>query len=190
MQRQKRLLLGIATGLLIAVSCGNAKADDHGEGHTRPYKGTFAGTSLTSRIDLNNDGSLAGWSTSVVNTNLGKSTNEGVVERRFVAAPGVCAAGQVELGLVQGKGVSTFLSTGDQIFGETTSSTFCYDPATGNYSGHDTGIVTGGTGKFEGATGSIERSYTGTDLVIDRDPASKQAFGRFSGEFSGTITLP
>lgn len=177
--------LGIAL-LLVVGAVGQAEAGDI---KTKDTEGSFAGTSLTARIDLNNDGILAGWSTAVVKGTLGESTNQGVVERVPVAAPGVCSAGQVEFALVAGKLVGTFLKTRDQVFSQLTSSTFCFDPATGDFSGHDTGITTGGTGKFEGATGSFEQSYTGSTLLADPDPASRQLFSRFTGEFSGTINL-
>jgi hypothetical protein len=179
------ITLGIA--LLLAGAVGQAQA---GGFITKDFKGNFAGTALTTRMDLNNDGILAGWSTAVVDGTFGQRTNQAVVERKFVAAPGVCAAGQIEFALVAGKGVGTFVKTRDQIFTQVTASTYCFDPATGEFSGHDTTIITGGTGKFEGATGSLEQSYTGSLVLGDPDPASNQSFGPFSGEYSGTINLP
>jgi hypothetical protein len=181
----RHFILGIA--LLLVGAVGQTEANDL---KTKDIDGSFAGTFLTTRIDLNNDGILAGWSTAVVKGTLGESTNQGVVERVPVASPGVCSAGQVEFALVAGKAVGTLLKTRDQVFSQLTSSTFCFDPATGNFSGHDTGIITGGTGEFEGATGSFEQSFTGSTLLADPDPASRQSFGPFTGEFSGTITLP
>lgn len=179
--------LTFCLALLLVGVVGQAEAKDI---KTKDIEGSFAGTFLTTRIDLNNDNILAGWSTAVVKGTLGESSSQGVVERVPVASPGVCAAGQVEFALVEGRVVGTNLKTRDQAFSQLTSSTFCFDPATGDFSGHDTGIFTGGTGEFEGATGEFEQSYTGSTLLGDGDPASNQSFGPFTGEFSGTINLP
>lgn len=183
--RTRYFTLGIA--LLFAGAVGYAEAADV---KTKKLKESFAGTFISTRIDFDNDGALAGWSTAVVDGSLGKRTNQGVVERKFVAAPGACAAGQIEFGLVAGQAVGTFLKTRDQLFSQITSSTYCFDPATGEFSGHDTAIITGGTGEFEGATGSFEQNYTGSILLGDFDPASNQVFGPFRGEALGTINLP
>ena len=173
---------------MIALGSGRAEARD--------IKGrsTFAGTFLTARIDLNNDGNLASWSTAAVKSNLGRRTSQGVVERARVDLPtGKCPAGQLEFTLVAGRFVNTFTQKAkvkDQLFAELTSSTQCIDPATGAFSGNDTGTVIGGTGKFAGATGSFEQSFTGFILLFDPDPESKQSFGSFTGESTGTLTLP
>ncbi len=53
MKTRTRLIIGIATGLLLACSLGGANADHE---HTRRYKGRVAGTFLGTRIDLNDDG--------------------------------------------------------------------------------------------------------------------------------------
>ena len=50
-----------------------------------------------------------------------------------------------------------------------------------------TEIITGGTGKFAGATGSI--TFTGTATALSEDAAGN-LFGPQSGEFTGTIITP
>jgi hypothetical protein len=180
--------ISLACSVVIALASGRAEARDI------KVRGTFAGTFLSTRIDLNNDGSLAGWGTVTVKSNLGRATSQGVVEIDLVDPPtGACPAGQLELTLVAGRFVDTFTQTAkvkDRFFGEATSSTTCVDPATGALSSNNTITVIGGTGKFAGATGSFENSYTGFVLLADPDPASKQSFGSFAGEFTGTLTLP
>jgi hypothetical protein len=69
-------------------------------------------------------------------------------------------------------------------------STACLNPTTGRFRGRDRGTITGGTGKFAGATGSFEDTFRGSIRLFDPDPAANQAFGDFTGEFSGTLTLP
>jgi hypothetical protein len=72
---QKRsFTINLALALLLAGTLGRAEAKD------KSFKGEFAGTFLTMRIDLNNDGALASWSTAVVKSNLGRSSNQGVDE--------------------------------------------------------------------------------------------------------------
>ena len=75
MKQRKGLILGITIGLLMTVSVGSAKAE-----HTRRNNGTFGGTFLSTRMDLNDDSVLAGWSTAEVNGTLGKRSSQSVVE--------------------------------------------------------------------------------------------------------------
>jgi len=77
MTTRKGLIIGVAAGLLLSVSFGGANADHE---HTRPYKGRMAGTFLGTRIDLNDDGVPANWSTLEVSGTLGKRTNQLVTE--------------------------------------------------------------------------------------------------------------
>ena len=49
--------IGLACSFVIALASGRAEARDI------RIKGDWAGTGLTARIDLNNDGGLADWAT-------------------------------------------------------------------------------------------------------------------------------
>jgi hypothetical protein len=80
-------------------------------------------------------------------------------------------------------------ATGDLLF-ETESSTLCLDlssapPFNGTADAH--GTITGGTGKFSGATGTFTTAVHGQTLVSD--PAG-HSFGGFEGSSTGTITTP
>lgn len=180
--------IGLACSFVIALGSGRAEARDI------KVRGTFAGTTLGTRIDFNNDGGLADWFTVEVKSNLGRATRQGVTEAALVDPPtGKCPADQLELALVAARFVDTFTDTvkvKDQLFAEVTSSTLCFDPATGAFSANDTATWVGGTGRFAGAMGTFENSYTGFILLADPDPESNQFISSFTGEFTGTLNLP
>jgi hypothetical protein len=177
--------IGLTCSFLIALASGRAEARDI------RIKGDFAGTGLTARIDLNNDGRLADGGTWVEKSNLGQSSAQFVIEGVPVDPPsGACPAGQLERALVAGNVVNTFLHTRDQLFIQLTSRIFCFDLATSTFSGHTIATITGGTGKFVGATGSVDYRFTGVVHLADFDPASNQLFVSFTGTVEGTLTLP
>jgi hypothetical protein len=176
--------IGLACSFVIVLASGRAEARDI------RIKGDWAGSALTSRIDLNNDGGLADWATWVEKSNLGQSSAQFVIEQVIVPPTGACPADQVETALVAGSIVNTFLHTRDQLFIQFTSRIACIDPVTGVASGHVIATIMGGTGEFAGATGSVEYRFTGSTLLADFDPASNQVFGPFTGTVEGTLALP
>ena len=90
--------IGLACSFLIALASGRAEARDI------RIKGDWAGTGLTARIDLNNDGGPADWATWVEKSNLGQSSAQAVIEGSAPVSPtGACPAGQLETALVGGK---------------------------------------------------------------------------------------
>ena len=74
MEKSKGLVIVVVTGLLIGSS-SIAKAE-----RTRRNDGEFGGTFLSTRMDLNDDGALAAWSTAQISGRLGKRTTQSVVE--------------------------------------------------------------------------------------------------------------
>ncbi len=184
MKQRQGWIIGAAIGCLLVAGIGRAEARDI------PIKGDFAGTFLTARIDLNNDGRLAFGGTWVEKSNLGESSAQFVIEDVVVPPTGACPAGQLETALVAGSVVNTFLHTRDQLFTQTTSRILCFDFDTGVASAHAIATITGGTGKFAGATGSLDYRFTGVTLLADFDPASNQLFGSFTGTVEGTLILP
>src|SRR5262245_22833140 len=123
MKQQKGLILGIATGLLLAVSFGNANAE-----HIRSNNGTAAGTSLGTRIDLNDDDVPANWSTAEVSGTLGKRTGQGVVEVVFNGVTPECPSGvfivDKQNGIGFGSNTGTF-PNGDQLYSQLLTRTQC-----------------------------------------------------------------
>jgi hypothetical protein len=176
--------IGLACSFVIVLASGRAEARDI------RIKGDWAGSALTSRIDLNNDGGLADWATWVEKSNLGQSSAQAVIEGVEVPPTGACPMGQVETALVAGSIVNTFLHTRDQLFIQPTSRVLCFDPATGAFSAHTIATITDGTGKFAGATGSVDYRWSGLTLLPDFEPASNQGFFSVTGKVEGTLTLP
>jgi hypothetical protein len=92
-----------------------------------------------------------------------------------------------------GQGFGTFTETfpnGDQYYARILTSTLCYYNSVGGFIGSATISIVGGTGKFAGASGNIENSTVGFFQVFDANANPPQGFGSFSGEFTGTLTLP
>ena len=102
--------IGLACSFVIILGSGRAEARDI------RIKGEFAGTGLTTRIDVNNDGRPADGGTWVEKSNLGPSSVQFVIESVPVPPTGACPAGQLETTLVAGSIVNTFLHTRDQLF--------------------------------------------------------------------------
>jgi hypothetical protein len=78
MKRQQSFISGAVIGILLVAGFGRVEAKEI------PFKGTFAGTFLGTQMNLfplgNPDGVAAGWSKAEVEGNLGKRTNQSVVE--------------------------------------------------------------------------------------------------------------
>lgn len=188
MIRRKGLILGVAIGLLMTVEIGSARAD-----HTRRNNGTFGGTFLSTRMDLNDDGVLAVWSTSAVNGTLGKRTSQAVVEVIDPAGPPpTCPTTEVILDVPNGIGFSTLTATfpnGDQIYSRILTRKQC-SLGGGQVQIDDVQEILGGTGKFEGASGMAELHTISRCQAVDGNAVPPQCFGSFTGEFEGTITLP
>ena len=178
----KILAVGLAMGLVVAVALGRAEASKI------PWSGTFSGSGISTNIDTNRDGSKAGWDTDVINSNLGRFSSQDVGEvLPPPSAPVTCPQGNLEFPYLLISVVSTHEETGDQLFSELVSGTFCFDTATGAFSFSFVLSVTGGTGQFAGATGSLEATATGVDVVVG---PKGQFFSHSTGEFTGTIITP
>ena len=121
-------------------------------------------------------------------SNLGRSTAQGVGSGRRRSA--TCPNGNegINLTLLPGTGhsVGRYDATGDLVFSELTSETVCYDPTTGMQFKSGTAKITGGTGRFAGATGESEFNGTQRPLYVDSDGNGFAAQEEVS---TGTITV-
>jgi hypothetical protein len=82
--------------------------------------------------------------------------------------------------------VFRFDSTGDLLIEADTSLPLCFDPSRGIFFATGTGVITGGTGRFAGATGSFEyTNCAGKQLLASA--VEGRAFFSFTCEFTGTI---
>jgi hypothetical protein len=182
-------LIGVTTGLLLTVGLESAHA------RQRSFKGTFSGTFLDTRIDLfptgTPDGIPASWGTSEVEGTLGKARSQGVAETVPTGETEACPGGVFVIDAQNGGfgAITTTFGNGDQTYNQISTRTVCAN-AVGGFTVSDTGVIVNGTGKFAGASGTFEQSYTGFYQAYDPHANPAQGFGSFTGQFTGTLILP
>lgn len=76
---------------------------------------------------------------------------------------------------------------GDQLWGSFSSGWMCLNIVNGEFVGYGEGFYTGGTGRFEGATGTFTVDFAGTNLTL---PLLGIGYGPIYGEIKGTVVLP
>ena len=154
-----------------------------------PFRVKCSGTSMSTVGDSNHDGLHAGLGTVACVSNLGRSTSQGVGEPQIVG-PATCPNGHagVNITLLPGTGhtVARYDKTGDMVFSELTDETVCFDPLTGMQFKSGTARITGGTGRFAGATGHSHFQGTQWPLYVDSDGNGFAAQEEIS---TGTITV-
>jgi hypothetical protein len=81
-------------------------------------------------------------------------------------------------------------STGDLLFTRATSATLCADFSSlpSPYDDQTANDITGGTGKFAGASGTI--ATTGNGAFLSFDASGKRAFGWFQDDTVTTLVFP
>jgi hypothetical protein len=150
----------------------------------------YSGSAISTQGDTNGDGLKAGLGTVACKSNLGRCTAQGVGEAAF-AGPAVCPNGNagVELTLLPGTGYgfTRFDKRGDMVFSRLVDETVCFDPTTGMQFKSGTDVITGGTGRFAGASGQTR--FEGTQWPLYVDPAGN-GFAAQEGRVSGTIVVP
>ena len=182
--------IGLAFSFVIALANGRAEAKDI------PWKGSFSGSFVTTQTDTNGDGQKAFLSLLGFKGTLGSSTDQSVTES-VISQPATttCESGNAGLNLELAPPpsggawsyVNRFDKTGDLIFGEYTSVAACLDSVTLIQFYRGTFSITGGTGRFEGATGTGE--FSGTARVLF-DDGEGNFFGKQNGTYTATIVTP
>jgi hypothetical protein len=139
-----------------------------GRGRETYLEGSASGTYVNTQTDTDGVGAKASLNSLGAKGTLGVSTIQGVNE--FVlSGSATCPNGNAgdEYTLLRSLNPAApanflqwFESTGDLIFFEQTSGTLCFDPATSIQFFSATTKITGGAGRFEGATGTGEVSGT------------------------------
>ena len=149
----------------------------------------YSGATVTRETDTNHDGIHPGLGDLQCQSNLGRCTAWGVGE---AVADGQTTCPNGNPGLKYrlipgtGHGITRFDKTGDMIFTQITEETACYDVSTGLLVKSGTDKITGGTGRFAGATG--ETKFQGSQWLLYID-AEGNAFAAQNGTVNGTITL-
>jgi hypothetical protein len=186
MKQRQGWIIGAAIGCLLVAGMGRVEAKQI------PNNGKFAGTSLHSRIDRNDDGVPANWSTGVTTGTLGNRLFQAVSELVPTGPTAECPGGVYIIDAQNGQGFGTATETfpnGDQFYARILTSTLCSD-GVGGFTRSTTFSIVGGIGKFAGASGNFEYNLAGFYQAFDANANPAQGFGSFSGEYKGTLILP
>lgn len=180
----KSVLLGVTFAPILWGTATEAT------GREIQFRVKCSGSAMSTHGDTNRDGLKAGLGTVACISNLGRSTAQGVGEAVF-AGFATCPNGNsgINLTLLPGTGhtVARYEKTGDLVFSELTSETVCFDPSTGVQFKSGTTKITGGTGRFTGATGETQFQGTQRPLYLDADG---NGFAAQEDTSTGTIILP
>jgi hypothetical protein len=178
----------LAAGVALAAVLWMVDSTD-AAGRTIQLELRYSGSTVT-RQDSNGDGIRSALGILTCTSNLGRCTAQGVGEASS-AGPGTCPNGHPGLRYTvlpgTGHGFTHFERTGDMLFTKVVSETACYDTTTGVLYKSGTDEITGGTGRFAGATG--ESRFEGTQWLLYID-AGGNAFAAQAGTASGTIVIP
>lgn len=151
-----------------------------------PVKFTYQGSIVPIPVDVDADETLATVVDAQAKGSFGASMSHIVTEWTPI---GLCSDGYVQFALIHAAVVMTF-SNGDQLFGAGPGNGWMcldVDPAgAGFFYGEAYGLFTGGTGRFEGATGSFSSPFTGNNTTLT---SFGYGFGPIQGSFEGALTL-
>jgi hypothetical protein len=187
---KKLFLAGVAAAVLALTILALASAADE----ERPFRATFGGM-FTNKGDFNYTG--AEGELGMTGTVTGKSTLGAFTG--YVVASGM-PTNEVCTGIGGAQGVRplnrmeafllSFEDTSEQLFlklSPTNPGQGCNVPGVGNEGTFNFDIM-GGTGRFEGATGSISKTYQ-LIPVLAVSPPGRGGFSSFTGTFEGSIKL-
>jgi hypothetical protein len=150
----------------------------------RSLSEAVSGNFVDTALDTNGDGIAAAHFVGEANGSGGPSY-EGVQEIQF-APTGLCDAGEVE-GTIAAYSIVRRYNNGDLLFSRLVDGTFCLDPATGKAQVTVNAEISGGTGRFEGATGSYVIEYEAIALLPD--PTGGIGHGAFVGATTGSVDV-
>jgi hypothetical protein len=185
--RKNRFVIGVVLGMSLAVAIGSAEAKE------KPFHASFAGTA-TNKDDFSFTDTQSFYNTIAGKSTLGHYTAQLVGEAPpdGDACPLPGGGSGVDLVFVGEVIILSFTATGEQLFlrlSPSVTSHACLDLATGANSGQTTFDVSGGTGRFAGATGTIVKTWQAIILAPSASPPGKGFFESFTGTFDGAIKL-
>jgi len=182
-----------------ALLCGAASAQEQPHG-TQPFHATMAGTSINkddfgftgTPLFNGTSGAIRAHSDIAGESTHGRYTAQAQFEATYTSPFPVCTQPGGGSGIqAVYKGfivVMSFNPTQDQLFLALSSGTDCFNPSAGVNIGQVTFRVIGGTGRFEGATGTLVNPYKGIGLAASALGPSG-FFNAVTGTFDGFITL-
>ena len=157
------------------------------------FSATFA-DGVESHIDTNKDGVSAVLDHAISNCNIGRFFISGAAEYQApLLSPKTCPVGStLEFRLQQARGVGIEERTGDQLFVEygINGLTLCVNVLDGTVTSTGGGTYAGGTGQFEGASGSFKVRATGRYLATGEKDGVFGGFGQYTGKSKGELILP
>ena len=173
------LLVVVAVLLIAPFSAATSYADEV------PFRVSYTGTLVPIPVDWNGDGTPATVLDGQSRGSFGASMSHIVSE--WAMGTGTCKnQSHIWFDLVHSAAVVTF-SNNDQLFGVNVGMAWmCMDPATGYFTGEARGTFTGGTGRFEGASGSFVSPFTGHALTLF---TMGYNFGQIEGSIHGSLIL-
>lgn len=177
-------IIGVIAGLFLIVGFHSAAAEHRGHRH---IKFTFGGTYLI-LPPLSSDGVAANWFTSEMSGTLGTYSSQGVNKSVSMVPSNECPGGVLVIDELNGGfGVMTgTFANGDLIYSQISTRIECLD-GKGGFTGSDTGVFVGGTGKFAGVSGTYELSWSGVAQFSDPKANPPQEFGSFTGNGTGIL---
>jgi len=184
--RKQRFVIGVVLGISLAVAGGSVEAKD------RQFHAHFAGTD-SSADEYTFPGATPGADYIVVagKSTLGEYTAQAV--SAWEADTKTCTppdgSSGVEISGIAEVFALSFTRTGEQLFLNLSPGQVGCCSDTGVCTGQITFAVSGGTGRFAGATGTIVKTVTVFGLAPPDSPSSQGFFGSFTGTFDGTIEL-
>ena len=187
MQRSS-FISGVAVVLMLAITVGSVEAG------AKPFSAHSVGT-CTNKDDFSYTGTPGHYCTAAGKSTLGLYTAQVVGEApsdgQTCPLPG--GGSGVEFVFVGIDVVLSFAATKEQLFlhlSPSVTSHACFDPTTGVERGQATFNVSGGTGRFAGATGTTVETFQFIALAPPISPPGKGFFGSLTSTFDGTIDLP
>ena len=189
-------LVSLCVCLMMIISGSIAMAQDSPGGKTKIIKSKGSGSFVSANFDFDHPdlSTPAGYINGEGISNAGKFTNQAVTEfapdGHSCTVPGGGASTGTEFTLVGDAAVFRFTATGDLLFLKETSGTECADFSTFPTPpfpviATTTGIVTGGTGKYSGATGTVTFDVKGAFLSLDA--TGQRGFGWL--EYTAVMTV-
>ncbi|HSG91730.1 MAG TPA: hypothetical protein VLA56_21105 [Pseudomonadales bacterium] len=174
-------LLMLFGGLFLTAQAAGPKA--------HKYEQRFSGTSVQGNHDVDGDGNTGGVSDSGGTGTFGASDSRGINELAPWDGASFCSATEIRQEYIASVSTARFAS-GDQLASELDSSPpsfLCFDFTTGVFRFEIHQVFSGGTGRFEGASGATTITGSGRNLGVDSMGRPLQSI--FSGTSVGTVEL-
>ena len=151
------------------------------------FWGAYSGSSMLTAVDVNDDG-ISAYETSLNGSGrFGPSVIHTVSETTDV--DGACGPTAVSLSYTTWSTIQRYIG-GDLLYyalDETTPSSLCFDYVSGEFDFDIHAIITGGTGRFAGASGAIVLDGRGNQLLTDS--FGNGVHSSVDGTFKGNISL-